>query len=102
MELRENLLRTLPPSIKQLTKLERLDLGDNEIEVLPSHLGSLPSLQELWLDHNQLQRLPPEIGLLSNLICLDVSENRWVKKIIVPYYIDFIMFDLLMYNIVDV
>ena len=34
LELRENLIRTLPPSLAQLTKLERLDLGDNEIEEL--------------------------------------------------------------------
>lgn len=76
LELRENLLRSLPASISKLIKLERLDLGDNEIEVLPPHLGQLPALQELWLDHNQLQRLPPEIGLLTNLMCLDVSENK--------------------------
>ena len=36
MELRENLLRTLPESMSQLTKLERLDLGDNDIEILVS------------------------------------------------------------------
>jgi len=34
VELRENLLRTLPESMSQLTKLERLDLGDNDIEIL--------------------------------------------------------------------
>lgn len=34
LELRENLLKSLPASLAQLTKLERLDLGDNEIEVL--------------------------------------------------------------------
>ena len=34
VELRENLLRTLPDSMSQLTKLERLDLGDNDIEIL--------------------------------------------------------------------
>ena len=36
VELRENLLRTLPESMSQLTKLERLDLGDNDIEILVS------------------------------------------------------------------
>ena len=36
LELRENLIRTLPPSLAHLTKLERLDLGDNEIEELVS------------------------------------------------------------------
>ena len=37
VELRENLLRTLPESMSQLTKLERLDLGDNDIEILVRH-----------------------------------------------------------------
>lgn len=77
LELRENLIKGLPESIRSLTKLERLDLGDNEIEVLPPYLGYLPSLQELWLDSNKLQRLPPEIGRLASLTCLDVSNNRW-------------------------
>ena len=34
LELRENLIATLPDSLANLTKLERLDLGDNEIEEL--------------------------------------------------------------------
>lgn len=34
LELRENLLKSLPESLSQLSKLERLDLGDNEIEEL--------------------------------------------------------------------
>lgn len=38
LELRENLLKSLPESLKNLTKLERLDLGDNEIEELVSIL----------------------------------------------------------------
>lgn len=36
LELRENLIKSLPESLKNLTKLERLDLGDNEIEDLVS------------------------------------------------------------------
>ena len=34
LELRENLISSLPESLAQLAKLERLDLGDNEIEEL--------------------------------------------------------------------
>ena len=34
LELRENLLKSLPDSLAQLKKLERLDLGDNDIEEL--------------------------------------------------------------------
>ena len=109
LELRENLIRTLPESLPNLTKLERLDLGDNEIEELvreiddcfsnvctcsskvalslpqPPHIGSLPSLTELWLDHNQLAHLPPEIGNLSALTCLDISENHLED---IPYEIE--------------
>lgn len=36
VELRENILRTLPPSFALLTKLERLDLGSNEFTELVS------------------------------------------------------------------
>lgn len=34
LELRENLLKSLPESLKNLLRLKRLDLGDNEIEEL--------------------------------------------------------------------
>lgn len=40
LELRENLLKSLPESLKNLNKLERLDLGDNEIEELVRNLLS--------------------------------------------------------------
>ena len=43
VELRENLLRTLPESMSQLTKLERLDLGDNDIEILVNQSLTVPS-----------------------------------------------------------
>ena len=51
VELRENLLRTLPESMSQLTKLERLDLGDNDIETLVSchNISSLFLL--VFFDH---------------------------------------------------
>lgn len=36
LELRENLIKSLPESLSQLTNLQRLDLGDNEIYELVS------------------------------------------------------------------
>jgi protein scribble len=36
LELRENLIRSLPETLPRLTKLERLDLGDNELDELVS------------------------------------------------------------------
>lgn len=37
LELRENLLKSLPESLSRLSKLQRLDLGDNELEELVSN-----------------------------------------------------------------
>ncbi|CAL8401494.1 unnamed protein product, partial [Gadus morhua 'NCC'] len=76
LELRENLLKSLPTSLSFLVKLEQLDLGSNKLEELPDTLGALPNLRELWLDRNQLSSLPVELGNLRRLVCLDVSENR--------------------------
>ena len=59
LELRENLLKTLPESLSFLVRLELLDLGSNELEELPETLGALPNLMELWLDCNALSCLPP-------------------------------------------
>ncbi|XP_075703783.1 LOW QUALITY PROTEIN: protein scribble homolog, partial [Rhinoderma darwinii] len=76
LELRENLLKSVPTSLSFLVKLEHLDLGSNDLQVLPDTLGALPNLRELWLDRNQLSALPPELGNLRRLVCLDVSENK--------------------------
>lgn len=38
LEVRENLLRTVPPSISQLSQLQRLDLGHNELDDLVSFM----------------------------------------------------------------
>ncbi|CAK9293626.1 unnamed protein product [Gordionus sp. m RMFG-2023] len=75
LEVRDNMLHNLPPSMLTLPKLERLDLGNNEISILPEQLV-LPSLQELWLDGNQLASLPSSICNLAKLSCVDLSENQ--------------------------
>lgn len=51
LELRENLLKSLPESLKNLTKLERLDLGDNEIEELVNILDITTAFNTpIWLN----------------------------------------------------
>ena len=46
LEIRENSIKKLPPSLMHLTRLEKLDIGDNKILELPSDIGSLSSLKE--------------------------------------------------------
>uniref|UniRef100_A0A0N5AAW2 PDZ domain-containing protein n=1 Tax=Syphacia muris TaxID=451379 RepID=A0A0N5AAW2_9BILA len=76
LEVRENLLRTIPTSISQLSQLQRLDLGHNELDDLPEQIGLLTSLQELYVDQNDLESLPDSIVQCKNLQQIDVSENK--------------------------
>jgi len=77
------LVGTIPPQIKNLTKLRQLYLGDGAHVVingnqltLPPEIGNLGNLQELQLSGIQLTTLPPEIGNLSNLQDLQLSGNQ--------------------------
>ena len=64
LELRENLIRHLPETLPQLTKLERLDLGDNEIDELVNQTSfhcvcvSFPNLNPLIFFPAPLHRKP--------------------------------------------
>jgi Leucine-rich repeat (LRR) protein len=98
LELRENYLENLPPTIKLLQRLKLLDMGRNNFEDLPtgsfgsnqqvvpklslisvflffSELGQLTSLQELILDENNLCDISV-IGDLVNLKHLDIASNQ--------------------------
>ncbi|KAA3605250.1 MAG: hypothetical protein DWQ06_03655 [Calditrichaeota bacterium] len=70
-------ITTLPTEIKNLTKLELLELDDNLLEVLPSEIGELSSLKLLDLGQNKLSFLPSEIQKLSNLEELYFGENEF-------------------------
>jgi protein scribble len=106
LDLRDNLLRTLPESIAYLAQLQRMDLGSNDLDELvcgsmmpfiftyalqPTEIGKLTRLRELYIDNNHLEALPAHICQLKQCMlsvcphrhmpifaveCLDVSENR--------------------------
>ena len=69
-------LTTLPESLGQLTKLEKIDLGHNELTALPESLGQLSHLQSLNISANQLAALPESLVQLSQLQSLDLSSNQ--------------------------
>ncbi len=58
------------------TKLRWLILTDNCIETLPDTLGERPRLQKLALAGNKLTRLPLTMAKLSNLELLRISANN--------------------------
>ena len=61
--------------LKQLPKLEVLDVGNNKIKDLPSNIGNLSTLRKLFLWNNQMINLPPTIGDLVTLEELDLSNK---------------------------
>ena len=76
LKLHSKQIKTLPPEICELEKLQKLNLRDNEIKTLPPELGQLESLQWLNLEYNEIEVVPPELGQLENLTLLFVSDNQ--------------------------
>ena len=71
-------LTALPACIRELTALERLDVGGNSLAELPP---LPPGVRELFVDDNQLARFPE----LPPLRLLDANRNRLVE---VPPLVD--------------
>lgn len=66
----------LPPTLRKLRKLIRLDLSGNRFVSLPSEIWELKNLSELNISGNCLDQLSPNIAKFSNLTFLDVSGNQ--------------------------
>eukprot|EP01087_Luapelamoeba_hula_P016336 TRINITY_DN5019_c0_g2_i5.p1 TRINITY_DN5019_c0_g2~~TRINITY_DN5019_c0_g2_i5.p1 ORF type:complete len:1446 (+),score=297.74 TRINITY_DN5019_c0_g2_i5:157-4494(+) len=71
----------IPSSIKNLSRLEKLELTNNLLSEASflSSLSTLPALAFLDISHNKLPSLPPEISQLSALETLDCSTNSIVE-----------------------
>ena len=70
-------LEKLPPSVKDLTKLQLLNLNYLKLKTIPQEIGELAQLIELNVDHNQIESLPESFGNLINLETLDLSYNKF-------------------------
>jgi len=57
-------------------KLRWLILTDNQLETLPESLGERPRMQKLALAGNKLTRLPQSLAKLSNLELVRISANQ--------------------------
>lgn len=68
-------LRTLPPEIGQLKKLETLDLGQNLLETLPVTVSDLCNLRELRLSQNRITEVPVCVTKLTKLDSLLLDYN---------------------------
>nr|CAH7768372.1 unnamed protein product [Callosobruchus chinensis] len=71
-----NFLTEVPPALFQkLPKLMWLDLRNNVLESIPPTIAYHQCLENLLLTNNNLRALPNELGLVPKLKALQVSEN---------------------------
>jgi Leucine-rich repeat (LRR) protein len=69
-------LTEIPISLRQLTKLQGLNLSNHNLITLPNWLEELKQLQWLEFAENQLTELPDWIGSFSQLTSLDITSNK--------------------------
>jgi len=71
-----NQLAELPAEIAQLVNLRVFSLTDNRLKALPSSIVELKNLEWLYLGKNQLAKLPTEITQLPNLKVISLNNNQ--------------------------
>jgi len=76
IDISKNNLRWLPSTIHLLPKLRLMNISDNNINMLPLYLEELKSLEHLIASHNRISELPEKLGFNSNLLTLDMYDNR--------------------------
>jgi GTPase SAR1 family protein len=65
----------LPPCIRSLRKLSKLNANDCKLTSLPDWLGELSELNFLDAHSNGLTDIPPSLAQLEHLETLDLSKN---------------------------
>ena len=76
VDLSENELVEITPSINLCKSICELNLSGNQLGMLPDDIGALANLESLNLSHNRLKSLPNTINDLHKLERVDVRENR--------------------------
>ncbi|MCP4357385.1 MAG: hypothetical protein GY796_05130 [Chloroflexi bacterium] len=75
LNLRYNLLTSIPNEIAHLTNLKELDLSINQLTILPDAIAQLTKIQTLDLSENNLTAVPEIIANLNKLQWLNLSVN---------------------------
>ncbi|EGD73872.1 leucine rich repeat containing protein 40 [Salpingoeca rosetta] len=80
LDVRDNKLRDLSPSIVHLQALERLDVTNNDLATLPPELGVLPKLKSIVLDGNPMRSLRRDIIARGTQGILKYLRSRMTEE----------------------
>lgn len=76
LNLSDQKLKAIPPSVFTNKELEILQLNNNQITQLSDSIGVLTQLKTLNLRNNRLKTLPDELRFLKELTDLNLRNNR--------------------------
>ncbi|KAJ3010473.1 hypothetical protein HKX48_007387 [Thoreauomyces humboldtii] len=74
LDLRNNMLTSLPDELCDLLNLSILNVSGNALQTLPEGIYGLP-ITELNLSYNKFTTLPEQLGAMRRLATLDASHN---------------------------
>lgn len=77
--LTDNRIEALPPSLGQLTRLQKLMLAGNQLNALPESLAECHNLELIRIAANQLDALPPWLLTLPRLSWLAYAGNPFCQ-----------------------
>ncbi|XP_039238968.1 leucine-rich repeat-containing protein 40, partial [Pipra filicauda] len=76
LDLRNNILTSLPEEMEALTRLQIINLAFNRFKVFPSVLYHLPALETILLSNNQVGSIDPvQLKGMDRLGTLDLQNN---------------------------
>ncbi|XP_035227466.1 leucine-rich repeat-containing protein 57-like [Stegodyphus dumicola] len=79
LDLSNNKIGNIPPSIGQFTNLKNLSASQIRITSLPEEIGTLKKLETVNFSMNELTSLPSSFAQLVNLRTINLSKNKFTE-----------------------
>ena len=76
LNISENKIKQIPPSIGNLVNLTHLLLFKNMVLKFPDEIGKCTAMQELNAFNNKLIKLPKSMSDMTGLVELNVASNK--------------------------